>query len=98
MVIVPGSLTANPPSDGVRSCPGSPTIKIENEKFCDGSSHCPNATDELNCTCRQLLTNLNPSRICDQIFDCPSLDDEIGCGGNNSVKMALDIYSLSIIP
>ena len=58
-------------TDGVptlRSCPGSPTIKIENKKFCDSFANCPHATDETNCTCRQLLVNVKASRICDGVY------------------------------
>ena len=59
---------------GTVVCSGTnETILVE--KVCDGTIHCPGATDELDC-CRK---NLDPTMICDGVFDCPSLEDEIGC-------------------
>ena len=59
---------------GMVVCAGTNTT-IPVEQVCDGTIHCPGATDELDC-CRK---NLDPTMICDGIFDCPSLEDEIGC-------------------
>lgn len=61
-------------ANGMMLCPGT-NKSISVDQICDGTIHCPDATDELNC-CRK---NLDPAMICDGVFDCPSLEDEVGC-------------------
>ncbi|XP_045026749.1 LOW QUALITY PROTEIN: serine protease nudel [Daphnia magna] len=56
--------------------------------MCNGLVDCPDATDEIGCTCRN---RMDPSKICDGVFDCPSLDDETGCRGCNASQFNCDI-------
>ncbi|XP_059351981.1 serine protease nudel-like isoform X3 [Daphnia carinata] len=69
-------------------CPGSPNTLIYHEQMCNGLVDCPEATDEIGCTCRN---RMDPSKICDGVFDCPSLDDETGCRGCNASQFNCDI-------
>ena len=96
---IPGS-SQKVDNGNFRSCPDSPTIKIENKKFCDSKIDCPGGSDEANCTCRQLLSNVNASKICNSVIDCPDRTDETGCGGNkrssNGPQSLQPIYSYVI--
>lgn len=48
--------------------------------WCDGIVHCPDASDETRCSCRDRIMK---DRLCDGYFDCPHGEDELGCFGNN---------------
>ena len=63
--------------DSMKQCPSSEKW-IGFDQLCDGIVQCPEATDEINCTC---VDKIGPSKVCDGVFDCPNLEDEIGCRG-----------------
>ncbi|XP_054006397.1 serine protease nudel [Hylaeus anthracinus] len=49
------------------------------QKRCDRVADCEDSTDEINCTCKEYLTNLKPTAICDGYVDCDDKTDEKGC-------------------
>lgn len=46
--------------------------------WCNGITDCPDASDEVNCSCTD---HINEDRLCDGYFDCPTGEDELGCFG-----------------
>lgn len=55
------------------------------QKWCDATVDCFDASDELQCTCKQ---RLNPARICDGYIDCPDASDEVGCFGCDPLQIS----------
>ncbi|GLG94778.1 Serine proteinase stubble [Gryllus bimaculatus] len=62
---------------GERPCADGTGCLLE-ALWCDDSVHCPDASDEAQCSCR---VRVRRDRLCDGFFDCPLGDDEQGCGG-----------------
>lgn len=58
---------------------------IEGQNWCDAKVDCFDASDELQCTCKQ---RLNPTRLCDGYIDCPDASDEVGCFGCDQLQIS----------
>ncbi|XP_076396173.1 serine protease nudel isoform X3 [Megachile rotundata] len=48
-------------------------------KRCNREADCEDSTDEMNCTCKDYLSNLKPTAICDGYLDCDDKTDEQDC-------------------
>lgn len=55
--------------------------KIPKISYCDGEVDCKDGTDEINCTCSDILRSYNSSLICDGTIHCHDSSDEINCLG-----------------
>ncbi|XP_015117186.1 serine protease nudel [Diachasma alloeum] len=54
------------------------SICISKLEWCDGRINCPDASDEMRCSCQD---RINKDKLCDGYFDCPRGEDELGCFG-----------------
>lgn len=52
---------------------------------CNKIIDCEDGTDEVNCTCKDILMNVHPSAVCNGRVDCYDATDEKDCS-NNFIK------------